>query len=483
MASYGSSEQLSVVLSEEVEDTSVKEKQTSKFPLLIEKVNHRTKIKWQGDLTSLQHFVGNILNLEGSWSFTSNNGGFHVFKSESLTICFYPGTKTLNVQGAKQEVVRELILKFAKSGNNSNPTEHVVSENGGHFGNEIDNNIEANVELTDESCLINTPDQPQIFAHEPCSRCQNNSRSIAELWQKFSAFESNVVGKKASNVDCITCQHHARRIKDLEEERDSLLAVIKLLGQDIQTSNPNNHPHENESPWTKVKHNKKAKSNRTDHGNNTVSATHEATQNLLNVQQNNNTGIRQPSGTRDTKINRNHTKDFRSSHQPTEAGTKKHVALVGDSMTKPINGRKLSKSIRVTSHSFPGATLEDLADYVKPVLKRKPDHVIIHAGTNNLRNDSPRQIKEKMSKVIDGIKQEDPTVGITISSVINWTDKPLNNKILQVNQLLEEYCNANNFDFIMNNNINSNSLNAGGLHLNPKGIQTLAANLRNYITY
>ena len=45
MASYGSSEQLSVVLSEEVEDTSVKEKQTRKFPLLIEKVNHRTKIK------------------------------------------------------------------------------------------------------------------------------------------------------------------------------------------------------------------------------------------------------------------------------------------------------------------------------------------------------------------------------------------------------------------------------------------------------
>ena len=86
------------------------------------------------------------------------------------------------------------------------------------------------------------------------------------------------------------------------------------MGQDIQTSNPNHHPHEIESPWTKVKHNKKAKSNRTDHGHNTVSGNHEATQNLSNVQQNNNTGIRLPSGTRDTMINRNHTKDFRSSH-------------------------------------------------------------------------------------------------------------------------------------------------------------------------
>lgn len=75
------------------------------------------------------------------------------------------------MQGAKQEVVRELILTFAKSANNSNLTEHVVSENGGHFGNEVDNNNEANVELTDESRLINTPDQPQIIAHEPCSGC------------------------------------------------------------------------------------------------------------------------------------------------------------------------------------------------------------------------------------------------------------------------------------------------------------------------
>ena len=91
--------------------------------------------------------------------------------------------------------------------------------------------------------------------------------------------------------------------------------------------------------------------------------------------------------------------------------------------------------------------------------------------------------RRKLLKIIDSIRQEDPTAGITISSVINRTDQSLNNNISQVNQLLEQYCNANNFDFIMNNNINSNSLNAGGLHLNPKGIQTLAANLRNYITY
>ena len=132
------------------------------------------------------------------------------------------------------------------------------------------------------------------------------------------------------------------------------------MGQAIKTSNPNNHPHENESLWTKVKHSKEAKSSRTDHGSNTVSGTHEATQNLSDVQQNNNTGISQPSGTRDTNINRNHTKDFRSSHQQTEARTKQHIVLI-----KPINGEncqnqqglhlipfpvRLSKICRTTSN-------------------------------------------------------------------------------------------------------------------------------------
>lgn len=120
---------------------------------------------------------------------------------------------------------------------------------------------------------------------------------------------------------------------------------------------------------------------------------------------------------------------------------------------------------------------------MKPILKRKPDHIIIHAGTNNLQNDSPKNIKEKMSRAIHNIKKEHPTVSITISSVIERSDKPLNEKIAQVNNLFQGLCDENNFDFIKNNNIHLNCLNAGGLHLNPKGIHTLAANLRNHINY
>ena len=63
--------------------------------------------------------------------------------------------------------------------------------------------------------------------------------------------------------------------------------------------------------------------------------------------------------------------------------------VVGDSITKNIIDPKLSKSHADKSFSFPGATIEDIHDYIKPVLKRKPQKIILHVGTNNLKTDKP----------------------------------------------------------------------------------------------
>ena len=82
------------------------------FFLLIAKENHKTKIKWLGDLESLKSFVERKLKLEGSWSYASTHGGYHVFKASIATLCFYPGTKTLAVQGAKHEAIRKSICAF-----------------------------------------------------------------------------------------------------------------------------------------------------------------------------------------------------------------------------------------------------------------------------------------------------------------------------------------------------------------------------------
>ena len=153
-------------------------------------------------------------------------------------------------------------------------------------------------------------------------------------------------------------------------------------------------------------------------------------------------------------------------------------------MTKYINGRKLSKTCNESSKSFSGATLDDMQDYIKPTLNKKPDKIIIHAGTNNIKSYSPKAIEKKLGNLVKRVKKELPNADIALSSVIyREDDKSLNSKIKQVNCLLETFCEQSDFDYINNDNIHADCLNAGGLHLNRKGTITLASNFRNYLKY
>ncbi len=57
-----------------------------------------------------------------------------------------------------------------------------------------------------------------------------------------------------------------------------------------------------------------------------------------------------------------------------------HVILLGDSMIKNIKGYRLSKNKKVNAVSISGATSEDIKDYIKPLVKKKPAEIIIHCN-------------------------------------------------------------------------------------------------------
>ena len=42
------------------------------------------------------------------------------------------------------------------------------------------------------------------------------------------------------------------------------------------------------------------------------------------------------------------------------------------------------------------ATVEDMFDFIKPILKRKPDYVVLHVGTNNAKDMSSRIILDRL---------------------------------------------------------------------------------------
>ena len=59
-------------------------------------------------------------------------------------------------------------------------------------------------------------------------------------------------------------------------------------------------------------------------------------------------------------------------------------------MIKKLNGYFLTKKVRhkylIKVRSFSGAKVSCMVDHVKPTLRDdKPDHIILHAGTNDLR--------------------------------------------------------------------------------------------------
>ena len=90
----------------------------------------------------------------------------------------------------------------------------------------------------------------------------------------------------------------------------------------------------------------------------------------------------------------------KGSNSPTE---KSKIYILGDSMIKKLNGYFLTKKVRhkylIKERSFSGAKVSCMVDHVKPTLRDdKPDHIILQAGTNDLRTEKKAsQIAKSMT--------------------------------------------------------------------------------------
>ena len=129
-------------------------------------------------------------------------------------------------------------------------------------------------------------------------------------------------------------------------------------------------------------------------------------------------------------------------------------------------------SVKIRPH--PGASTEDLIDHIKPAIRKNPDIVVIHTGTNDLQNNC--NIVKKAKKLVSAVKEvdKDNSIKIAFSSIINREDEDFKDKIMDVNNKLKNYCNSAGMDFINNLNIDGSCLSRGKLHLNRKGTAALA---------
>ena len=103
-----------------------------------------------------------------------------------------------------------------------------------------------------------------------------------------------------------------------------------------------------------------------------------------------------------------------------------------------------------------------MSDYVKPILRRKPDNIILHVGTN----DTTKRKATEIMNDIDGLCQE---IKERLKLIKREDNEKAKQTVNEVNKLLENYCTATNLSLITHNNITSTSLNRSHLHMNRYG--------------
>ena len=141
------------------------------------------------------------------------------------------------------------------------------------------------------------------------------------------------------------------------------------------------------------------------------------------------------------------------------------IILIGDSMIKNIIPEKMSQRM-IYKYTYPGKTAEQIATEVEKIdLHEVPSHVIIHAGTNNLPQDSSDACIESINNLCSSVQNRFAHAKIGVSGIIVRDDILVNDKIEEVNERIKELCIKRKYIFIDNSNIKLNALNGSNFIL------------------
>ena len=134
-------------------------------------------------------------------------------------------------------------------------------------------------------------------------------------------------------------------------------------------------------------------------------------------------------------------------------------------MSKKLKNCKVCK---VYVKDFSGSKVRCIRDHMKPSMREKPDHTILHVGTNDLNSDRPSYLTAK--SIVDlVITLKINRQNVSISNIIIRNDS-FNEKAMEVNGYLKQLCIEKNIFLIDHTKtIHSRNINRSKLHLNKSG--------------
>ena len=128
-------------------------------------------------------------------------------------------------------------------------------------------------------------------------------------------------------------------------------------------------------------------------------------------------------------------------------------------MITGVDETMISRKGRVVKvRSFSGATIEDMYDYLKPILKKCPDNIILHVGTNNAAREPAKTVSDKILSLKSFIEKTLRNCKISISNLIKRTDNEAAKTVDKINELLFTL----QLEIVDNNNITKSELTRKG---------------------
>ena len=120
-------------------------------------------------------------------------------------------------------------------------------------------------------------------------------------------------------------------------------------------------------------------------------------------------------------------------------------------MVKFVKSENLSDENPMANiRTNPGCTTEDIADYIKPIIRRKPDVILVHTGTNGLTNSV--NTMNKIRKIVKAVEEMDGNneIKLGFSSITVRKDRDLEKKFKETKTKMKNYCTDKGFVFADN---------------------------------
>ena len=93
--------------------------------------------------------------------------------------------------------------------------------------------------------------------------------------------------------------------------------------------------------------------------------------------------------------------------------------IVGGSMVNSIDEKRFSKKHgNVKVFHFSGARIQDINQYIIPIIKKQPDYLILHVGTNDAKTNTSKKIVDDLLILKSNISKQLPSCRIVLPKLI-----------------------------------------------------------------